>query len=260
MLPACDKLYDLVPSTTPVFQIRAMEYHARMAPRSKRKTIIMEHADRMLDSSRNALLKILEEPPAQCTFILTSSRKQALIPTILSRVRDYRFLARTKTSSAQVLERIFRKDAAGSMSLADFFSSFRKSGASDMKAYGEQFMAGVLMDLCEKNLIEADPPLRTLAGKARRNSKDTVNWICAETSSFGASNDSMAWTFPGFLDGCGAVLAGLIREPGAGNQTIRLAERFASLSRDALMRYTSFNISPAALSERLLESMLETRL
>jgi DNA polymerase-3 subunit gamma/tau len=96
LLPSCMKLYDLVPSATPVFQIRAMEYQARMAPWSKHKTIVIEHADRMLDSSRNALLKILEEPPRQATFILTSSRRQALIPTVLSRVRAYRFVARTK--------------------------------------------------------------------------------------------------------------------------------------------------------------------
>ncbi len=260
LLPACDKLYDLVPSSTPVFQVRAMEYHARLAPWSKRKTIIIEHADRMLDSSRNALLKILEEPPAQSTFILTTTRRKALIPTILSRVRVYPFLVRTAGSSRQVLERIFRSDDSEYRTLVEFFTSYRKSGASGMKVYGEQFIAGLLLVLGEKSATELDPALKTLAAKAQRDAKSTLLWICSETSSFGGSNEAMAWTFPGFLEGCSSAISDLLRESGANNQSLRLAENFAAHSRDALLRYNSFNINPVALSERLLENMLETRL
>ncbi len=260
LLTPCEKLHDLVPSSTPVFQIRAMGYHARMAPWSKRKTVIIEHADMMLDSARNALLKILEEPPEQCTFILTSSRRQALIPTILSRVRDYRFLPRTAASSAQVLERIFRKDAAEFATLADFFSDHRKSGTSGMKSYGEEFMRGLLRELCERSASESDPALSDSARKAKRSARDALLWIGAETAAFGTTDEAMAWTFPGFLEACNAVLKELIQDDRAGNRTIRFAEKFAGLSRDALLRYNSFNINPVALSERLLESMLETNL
>ncbi|HPB66458.1 MAG TPA: hypothetical protein PLW80_07845, partial [Spirochaetales bacterium] len=58
LLGVCAKLEDLLPAATPVFQVRAMEFWARLAPYGRRKTIIIEHADRMLDASRNALLKI----------------------------------------------------------------------------------------------------------------------------------------------------------------------------------------------------------
>jgi DNA polymerase III subunit delta' len=40
----------------------------------------------------NSFLKLLEEPPAHLTLILTTSRPGALLPTILSRVLPYRLL------------------------------------------------------------------------------------------------------------------------------------------------------------------------
>ena len=47
-----------------------------------KKTIIIENADRMLESVRNALLKILEEPPVDTIFILTTSQRNLVMPTI----------------------------------------------------------------------------------------------------------------------------------------------------------------------------------
>src|SRR5262249_51151058 len=44
-------------------------------------------AETMNDNAANALLKILEEPPAQCLLLLTSSTPGALLPTIRSRCR-----------------------------------------------------------------------------------------------------------------------------------------------------------------------------
>ena len=74
------KLEAFVPDTTPVFQVRALEYWARLAPSGRRKTAIFENADLMLDASRNALLKILEEPPASVEFILLSTRRAPSLP------------------------------------------------------------------------------------------------------------------------------------------------------------------------------------
>ena len=49
----------------------------------------------MSESVRNALLKILEEPPSDCNFILLTSKRNAILPTILSRVRTYEFKNRS---------------------------------------------------------------------------------------------------------------------------------------------------------------------
>lgn len=56
-----------------------------------RKVFIIGDAERLVpqqgaDAAANALLKALEEPPADTTFVLTTSEPEALLPTILSRV------------------------------------------------------------------------------------------------------------------------------------------------------------------------------
>lgn len=52
---------------------------------SKVKTIIVSQADNLNEIAQNALLKILEEPPATTQFILTSSSRENLLKTVVSR-------------------------------------------------------------------------------------------------------------------------------------------------------------------------------
>ena len=75
-----------------VATIRAMVHSAAMAPAlAARSVYILGDADRMViregaEEAAGAFLKLLEEPPARATIILTSSEPGALIPTIRSRV------------------------------------------------------------------------------------------------------------------------------------------------------------------------------
>lgn len=50
-----------------------------------KKVVIIEPADAMNQNAANSLLKTLEEPVANTILILVSSKKQSLLPTILSR-------------------------------------------------------------------------------------------------------------------------------------------------------------------------------
>jgi DNA polymerase III subunit delta' len=57
----------------------------------RRKVFLIGDADRLVaqagaDAAANALLKALEEPPADTVFILTTAAPEALLPTVLSRV------------------------------------------------------------------------------------------------------------------------------------------------------------------------------
>lgn len=75
-----------------VATVRSLVQRAAMAPAmGKRKIFIVGDAERMVpqegaDMAANAFLKLLEEPPADTTIILTSSEPGALLPTIRSRV------------------------------------------------------------------------------------------------------------------------------------------------------------------------------
>src|SRR6184192_2209729 len=58
---------------------------------SRRKVFLIGDAERLVpqtgaEAAANALLKALEEPPADATFILTTAAPESLLPTILSRV------------------------------------------------------------------------------------------------------------------------------------------------------------------------------
>jgi DNA polymerase-3 subunit delta' len=58
---------------------------------ASRKVGIVHEADRMNPQTANAFLKTLEEPPANTTLLLLTTRPYALLPTIRSRVLHFRF-------------------------------------------------------------------------------------------------------------------------------------------------------------------------
>ncbi len=55
-----------------------------------KKIFLISEAELMNEAAQNALLKILEEPPADTIFLLTTSRKELLRPTIISRCQSIR--------------------------------------------------------------------------------------------------------------------------------------------------------------------------
>lgn len=75
-----------------VATVRSLVQRASMSPAmGARKVFIVGDAERMVpqegaDMAANAFLKLLEEPPADTTIVLTSSEPGALLPTIRSRV------------------------------------------------------------------------------------------------------------------------------------------------------------------------------
>ncbi|MDR3301804.1 MAG: hypothetical protein LBT01_04640 [Spirochaetaceae bacterium] len=96
----------------PVSHIRNASYWLRLTPGGRRKVVIIENADKMNDSARNSLLKILEEPPEKASIILTSAKPDSLLPTILSRLRNYAFTKRSAETEVDVVNRVFRDGAS----------------------------------------------------------------------------------------------------------------------------------------------------
>ncbi|MFH2113316.1 MAG: hypothetical protein ABIJ86_02255 [Spirochaetota bacterium] len=256
VVPTCAKLESLLPDATPVFQIRSMEFWARLAPFGKKKTIIIEHADRMLEASRNALLKILEEPPIHTRFVLTSSRRQAIIPTILSRVRGYRFSHRNGDDARTIIERVFRcpEDTSGNLEI--FFGKRQSEGIQDMAVSGREWIASLLAGLERSEKAFSEASLVSLAAVGSSNPVDIIASVAAETGKFGSSDDTMAWSFPAFLDAGSKAFTTLLRDEQSGKESLKLAERHAELARDALLRYSSYNLNPVALAERLADSFI----
>lgn len=68
--------------------ISKVQVSAAVAPR---KVAILHEVDRMHVTAANVFLKTLEEPPANTTLLLLTTRPYALLPTIRSRVLHFRF-------------------------------------------------------------------------------------------------------------------------------------------------------------------------
>ena len=111
-------------SHIPIHQIRNATFWAHTSGQGRKKILILEGAETMLEGARNALLKILEEPPQNVYFILLTSNKGAIIQTIQSRVRPYGFASRSDGAQGQVLERIFREPSKDFRSLREYFYAF----------------------------------------------------------------------------------------------------------------------------------------
>ena len=74
-----------------VDDIRALNrFFGLSAADGGRRVVIVDCADEMNVSAANALLKMLEEPPARTTLLLISHRPSGLLPTIRSRCRTLR--------------------------------------------------------------------------------------------------------------------------------------------------------------------------
>ena len=139
IIKQCMKLEDeYLYDSIPVNQIRNMESWAHIKSEEGRKTVIIENADRMQTSVRNALLKILEEPPADVVFILLTSKRNAIMQTILSRVRTYNFTDRTSEQQSEVIQRVFHNmDFNGNLN--DYLLTYLPVTPTEIKAQARVF-------------------------------------------------------------------------------------------------------------------------
>jgi DNA polymerase-3 subunit delta' len=73
-------------NTIQIDQVRAITADAAVAPlEGRRKVFIIREIERASPPAANALLKTLEEPPPQVILLLTASRRDQVLPTVLSR-------------------------------------------------------------------------------------------------------------------------------------------------------------------------------
>lgn len=79
-------------SSNSVDDIRALIEQVRFAPQAgKYKVYIIDEVHMLSASAFNAFLKTLEEPPPHAIFILATTEKHKIIPTILSRCQIFDF-------------------------------------------------------------------------------------------------------------------------------------------------------------------------
>lgn len=143
----CKKIVNYISSDNiPINHIRNITYWSHTSFPGSSKVIIIEGADNMGEASRNALLKIIEEPPSSVYFILISSGKNKIIPTILSRVRPYNFRSRTDSEDRAIMERIFKEDSKEYSNLRDYFMGMKGVNLSILRQYAHKSFDIILND------------------------------------------------------------------------------------------------------------------
>ena len=102
-------IYELdAASNNSVEDIRSLNEQVRIPPQvGKYKVYIIDEVHMLSQAAFNAFLKTLEEPPAHAIFILATTEKHKIIPTILSRCQIYDF---SRIESADIIAHL--KDIA----------------------------------------------------------------------------------------------------------------------------------------------------
>jgi len=98
-------------SNNSVDDIRTLVDQVRFAPQAGRyKVYIVDEVHMLSASAFNAFLKTLEEPPAHAIFILATTEKHKILPTILSRCQIFDFKRITSNDTVSHLEEIIEKE------------------------------------------------------------------------------------------------------------------------------------------------------
>src|SRR4029078_12570855 len=98
-------------SNNSVDDIRSLVDQVRFAPQAgKYKVYIVDEVHMLSASAFNAFLKTLEEPPPFAIFILATTEKHKIIPTILSRCQIFDFKRITNQDTVIHLQEICEKE------------------------------------------------------------------------------------------------------------------------------------------------------
>lgn len=218
-------LYD----SLPVSQIRRFSAWAHLTSGSGKKVLIIENADLMADSSRNALLKILEEPPEGTMLILTTTNRGGMLATILSRVRTYTFFERSEAHQREVIDRVFHYDPS--------FSGGEVPGT---------------VDLFLRNYLPVRPDV--VQDFSARFYKEVVQGHVPDIPEIvsGCGGFSPRILYRIFLEGIVLAQRGLSASGGGAECSARIL----GLLRESLMSVTAFNQNPQAALEMLARDIM----
>jgi DNA polymerase-3 subunit gamma/tau len=215
----------------------------------------------MQEGARNSLLKILEEPPVNLTVVLTSAAMGAVIPTIQSRLRPYRFVQRDEAAEADVIRRIFRGPQGPGLqgpSAAAYLDSFLPVPDEKLVPLAACFIASLArsaaVDLRRRG-SPLPPPLVALGkhtAATAGESSDSLNVIAKVLE--GTAN-FQGRSFPRFLAAVLDLVSASARESVNSPGWIVYNEVWRDTSRRAAEAVGVWNQTPALALERMAREL-----
>lgn len=241
-----DFLYDSIP----VGQVRNASAWAHLSPLGRKKILVVENADRMQESARNAFLKVLEEPPSDVVFILTTGRRGAIMPTILSRVRTYAFVDRSAESQREVVSRVFHDDGAPPESLSVYFNRFLPVSPETIETAATLFLSGVLVAAID----EGRKPLSGL--RAALGTGSETKPIAGIVALLNRCKPNVVYRL--FLARIARFMRAALRSGSVDARETAAYAKWTVLIREALEAVDVYNLAPASALEALFQGMKET--
>jgi DNA polymerase-3 subunit gamma/tau len=235
---------------------------------------MIENAHRMQEEARNSILKLLEEPPRTLTILLCCPRPEALIPTILSRLRPYRVYPRDQEAEEEVIRRVFREKpgegsppgsaASGGSRIQGYLDAFLPVSADELYPLAAFFAASVtaasLVEIrrqggpLPEELAALDRHTAAIAEQGGLGGEGAIRGVLAETLK-GAQNFEVPGLFSRFL---GLLLtlvsAGLRGEP-PGPEKIALGDLWLRAVREAEAAAGTYNQRPPVVLDRLFTEL-----
>ena len=154
-------------------QIRALCQTLAMKPyEASMRVVLISDAQAMNPSASNALLKMLEEPPAGTILILVATHASELLPTIVSRCRHLRF----NPISIKNIESILVRNHGLESGEAKIIASMAGGSLSRaLRMYQENWISRRNWLLAELDALSSKPISRLLAfGEQLAKNKDAL--------------------------------------------------------------------------------------
>ena len=176
--------YELLPEvrgkSTRIIRIEAIREMqtvvSRSAVQAGRRVVLIDDADTMNEPAANSLLKTLEEPQGQVTFILIAQNRSRLLSTIVSRCMPVSFgmLSPEELQGELIKRQIPAAEAAKIASLADGSLgkalSLSQHGGLELREDAVNFLAGLPESTMNKLWTEA-------AAKSEMDRERLSEWV-----------------------------------------------------------------------------------
>lgn len=142
-----------------------------------RRVVIIDSADEMNVNAANALLKLLEEPPADTVLLLISHQPSALLPTIRSRCRELKLSSLSPENMAAALQQADvqvgdRSEALSQLSGGSVGEAIRISSLGGLQMYGE--LVGLFSNLPNSDRQRAMTLAEAAAGRGSEGKFDLL--------------------------------------------------------------------------------------
>ena len=242
-----------------VDEVRKMKsFFALSAADGGRRTAIIDSLDEMNTAAANALLKLLEEPPANVTLFLVAHQPARLLPTIRSRCRELRLSPLPQPDLADALTQaggevaLEDRAALAELSAGSVGEAFRLTNLDGLKLYAALVRLFATLPQMDRPQAIALAEIGGARGAAETFDLlvTLIDLFLARLARRGATGQPVPEAAPQEA----ALLARLSTNPAAARAWADLAQTLSSRAR----RGKAVNLDPAALLMDMLLKVDET--